>query len=55
MEKVLLKIPRPLRLVANKYAFTLPRELVKHAGLKLNKVYIVVILDAEKEEEQQQQ
>jgi len=53
MEKVLLKIPRPLRQVAGKLCFTIPKEIARHANLQLNKTYILVVLDAEKEEEQQ--
>jgi len=50
MEKEILRIPRPLRKVANKYAFTLPKQLVKHANLQENKVYLVVVLNGEKKE-----
>ena len=54
MEKVLLKIPRKLRLIANKYCFTIPRELVKLSGLELNKTYTIVVIEDAKEEEKQQ-
>mgnify|MGYP000601383862 CR=1 FL=1 len=49
MEKEILRIPRPLRKVANKYAFTLPKQLVEAAKLQVNKTYTVVVLDGKEE------
>jgi len=54
MEKEVLRIPRPLRKVAGKLAFTIPREIAKHANLEVNKTYVLVILDAKEKEKQQQ-
>ena len=53
MEKEVLRIPRPLRKVAGKLAFTIPKEVAKHCNLKVNKVYTLVILNGKEEEEQQ--
>jgi len=50
MEKEILRIPRPLRRVAGKFAFTLPKQLVKHANLQENKIYLLVVLNGEKKE-----
>jgi len=55
MEKEVLRLVRPLRKVANKYAFTIPKEIAEAAKLKINKNYILVVYNGKEEEEQQQQ
>jgi len=53
MEKEILRLVRPLRKVANKYAFTIPKEIAEAAKLKVNKNYILVVYNGKEEEKQQ--